>query len=44
LKKDRDKYVSEQRKKQAGEQTLDQAIIQTIRDQAEKKNYKFEKK
>jgi hypothetical protein len=44
LKKDRDKYVAEQRKKQAGEQTLDEAIIQTIRDQAEKKNYKFEKK
>jgi len=44
LKKERDRYVTEQRKKGAAEETLDQAIIKTIRDQAEKKNYKFEKK
>jgi len=44
LKKKRDKYVTEQRKKGAAEETLDQAIIKTIRDQAEKKKYKFEEK
>jgi hypothetical protein len=44
LKKERDKYVAAQRKKGAAEETLDHAIIKTIRDQAEKKNYKFEKK
>jgi hypothetical protein len=44
LKKERDKYVAEQRKKGAAEETLDQAIIKAVRDQAEKKKYKFEKK
>ncbi len=44
LKKERDKYVADRRKKGAAEETLDGAIIRTIRDQAEKKKYKFEKK
>ena len=44
LRKERDKYVADQRKKGAAEETLDEAIIKTIRDQAEKKKYEFEKK
>lgn len=44
LKKDRDKYVAEKRRKIAGEQTLDEAIVEAVRSQAKKKNYKFEKK
>ena len=44
LKKKRDRYVSEQRKKMAGEKTLDTAVIDAIRDQARKKNFEFEKK
>lgn len=44
LRKERDKYVAEQRKQVASEDTLDEVIIKAIRDQAEKKKYKFEKK
>ncbi len=44
LREERDKYVAEQRKKGSAEETLDEAIIKTIRDQAEKKKYEFEKK
>jgi hypothetical protein len=44
LKKERDKYVAEKRKKMAGENTLDTAMITAIREQAKKKNFKFEKK
>jgi len=44
LRKERDKYVADKRKKMAGDQTLDSAIINAIKDQAKKKNYKFEKK
>lgn len=44
LRKKRDKYIAEQRKKNAGEATLDDAIIQAIRSQAAKKNFKYEKK
>jgi hypothetical protein len=44
LSKERDKYVAEQRKKEAGADTLDDAIITAVRSQAAKKNYKFEKK
>lgn len=44
LSKERDKYVAEQRKKEAGAGTLDDAIINAVRSQASKKNYKFEKK
>ncbi len=43
LREERDKYVAEQLKKDAGEKTLDQAMIDAIRIQAEKKNFKFEK-
>ncbi|MCX6578745.1 MAG: VWA domain-containing protein [Candidatus Aminicenantes bacterium] len=43
LREERDKYVAEQRKKEAGDKTLDQAMIDAIRAQAAKKNYKFEK-
>ncbi|MCP5047185.1 MAG: VWA domain-containing protein [bacterium] len=43
LRKARDKYVTEKRKKMAGEKTLDSAIIQAIKEQAKKKKYKFEK-
>jgi hypothetical protein len=44
LRKARDKYVAEKRKKMAGDQTLDEAIVGAIKEQAKKKNYKFEKK
>jgi hypothetical protein len=44
LRSERDKFVAEKRKKMAGDQTLDSAIIQAIKDQATKKKYKFEKK
>ncbi len=43
LKKQRDKYVAEQRKKNAGEQTLDEAVVNAVRSQAKKKKFKFEK-
>lgn len=43
LRQARDKYVAEKRKKMAGDQSLDSAIINAIREQAKKKNYKFEK-
>jgi len=44
LRKERDKYIAEQRKAKAGETTLDDAIIEAIRSQAAKKNFKYEKK
>ena len=44
LKQDRDQYVAEKRKASAVEDTLDEAIIKAVRDQAKKKNYKFDKK
>jgi hypothetical protein len=44
LNKERDKYVSEKRKKMAGDQTLDEALVKAIKEQAAKKKYKFEKK
>lgn len=44
LKKVRDKYVTEKRKEMAGDKTLDAAMINAIREQAKKKNFKFEKK
>jgi von Willebrand factor type A domain len=44
LRKKRDKYVAEKRKKMSGEQTLDEAIIEAVKQQAKKKKYKFEKK
>jgi len=44
LKLKRDKYVAEKRKKSAEGKTLDSAIIKAIKNQAEIKKYKFEKK
>ena len=43
LKKERDTYVAKKRKQQAQENTLDSAMIAAIKQQAGKKNYKFEK-
>ena len=43
LKKERDTYISKKRKEQAQENTLDSAMISAIKQQAGKKNYKFEK-
>jgi hypothetical protein len=43
LKRERDKYVAEKRKQSAVEDTLDEAIIKAVREQAEKKKYKFKK-
>jgi hypothetical protein len=44
LNEERKKYVAEEMKKQSqsGANTLETAVIQTIRDQAAKKNFKFE--
>ncbi len=44
LKKERDQYVAGKRKAMTGDKTLDAAMLEAIRDQAEQKNYKFEKK
>lgn len=44
LKKERDKYVAKKRVESAGKDSLDSAIIKSIRDQAKKKKYKFDKK
>lgn len=38
----RSKYVAEQRKAQAGTNTLDSVMVTTIREQAQKRNFKFE--
>jgi hypothetical protein len=42
LNDERRKYVEEQQKKNAKENTLDKAIMRAIRKQAEKKNYSFQ--
>jgi hypothetical protein len=41
----REKYIADERKKQSGESknTLDEAMLGAVREQATKKNYKFEK-
>lgn len=44
LKQERDKYVAGKQKEMTGDKTLDAAMLEAIRDQAEQKNYKFEKK
>ncbi len=44
LSQEREKYVSEQMKKQAGQHTLDQAMLSAMRDQALRKHFRFEKK
>lgn len=41
LNKERRKYVAKERKKSSKKNTLDQAMIKTIREQAIDKNYKF---
>ncbi|UCH93089.1 MAG: VWA domain-containing protein [Candidatus Aminicenantes bacterium] len=43
LRKKRDKYVAAKRKQMAGDDTLDEVVIKTVREQAKQKNYKFEK-
>jgi hypothetical protein len=43
LKKERDTYIAKKRKQQAQDNTLDSAMITAIKQQAGKKNYKFEK-
>jgi len=43
LQKARDKYVAEKRKGMAGDESLDRAIIEAVKEQAGKKKYKFEK-
>jgi len=42
LSNDRQKYIEKEQKKNAGENTLDTAIVKTIRTQASKKGYTFE--
>jgi len=45
LKKEREKYVAEQRKKQneqSGDDSLGQAVLKTVRSQAEERNFTFE--
>ena len=44
LNQEREQYLAGERKKQLGskEDTLDQAIIKAIRDQATRRNFKFE--
>ena len=44
LKKERDEYVSQKRKQLSTEQTLDEALLNAVKEQAVKKNFKFEKK
>jgi hypothetical protein len=41
----REKYIADERKKQSGDSknTLDEAMLGAVREQATKKNYKFEK-
>lgn len=41
LNKKRSKFIAEKRKENAGEQSLDDVMIKAVKDQAEKKNYKF---
>jgi len=43
LRKKRDKYVTAKRKEMSADNTLDAAVIKIVREQAVKKNYKFEK-
>lgn len=43
LKQDRDKYVTEQRKKITAKDTLDEAIINAVKQQAKSKNFQFDK-
>ena len=42
LNSDRTKYVAEQSRKQSTTNTLESAVITTVREQAQKRNYRFE--
>lgn len=42
LNAERNKYIAEQSKKQTGDGTLDSVMVSAIREQAAKRNYKFE--
>jgi hypothetical protein len=44
LNREREKYVTQKRKEISDELTLDEVLVKTIKEQASKKNYKFEKK
>ncbi len=44
LNREREKYVTQKRKEISDELTLDEALVKAIKEQASKKNYKFEKK
>ena len=39
---DREKYVAAQRKSQSATNTLDMVVIGTVREQAQKRQFKFE--
>lgn len=41
LNQDRNKYIAEKKKENAGEQTLDEAIINSIREQAKTRKFEF---
>ncbi|HBC87793.1 MAG TPA: hypothetical protein DCZ94_12635 [Lentisphaeria bacterium] len=41
LNKERSKFIAEKQKEKPGENTLDNAVIKTVHDQAAKKNYTF---
>lgn len=43
LRKERDEYVAKQRKTMTKDNTLDEAVLHAIREQAKTKKYKFEK-
>jgi hypothetical protein len=44
LRKERDRFVAEKRKKMADDHTLDAAMIHVVKEQAQQKKYKFEEK
>ncbi|MCK4941918.1 MAG: hypothetical protein KAS65_00005, partial [Candidatus Aminicenantes bacterium] len=44
LNREREKYVTQKRKEISDELTLDEVLVKAIKEQASKKNYKFEKK
>jgi len=43
LNKKREDFINEKRKENSENSSLGSALIQTVREQAEEKNYKFEK-
>ena len=42
LRKERDRFVADKRKKMADDHTLDAAVIHVVKEQAQQKKYKFE--